>query len=70
MEKEKFNENIEISYSGDFAAAVKTNGDYSVEKSLQLLNYMKGKGYCFIGTSTIIAYFKRIEEPNQKNTKK
>ena len=59
MEKETFGEEIEISYDGEFAGALRIKGDFTIEKSLQLLNYMKGKGYNFIGTSTTIVYFKK-----------
>jgi len=65
METETLNEDIKIYYSGEFAAALKEKGDYSVEKSLQLLNYMKGKGYKFVGTSTSTAYF--IKEEKKTN---
>lgn len=66
METEEFSENMKIYYDGDFAAAVKENGDYSVEKSLQLLNYMKGKGYGFTGTSTTIAYFEKLNKSKKE----
>lgn len=59
METEKFGEEIVIYYDGDFAGAIKEKGDVLIEKSLQLLNYMKGKGYRFVGTSTTIAYFEK-----------
>lgn len=68
MEKENYNDDMEITYDGDFAGAVKKKGDYSVEKSLQLLNYMKGKGYRFVGTSSVVAYF--VKEPEEINKKK
>lgn len=66
MEKETFMEEIEISYDGIYAGACRIKGENNPEKALQLLNYMKGKGYDFIGTSTTIAYFKKEDGKKKK----
>ncbi len=62
MKEEDFSEDIKIYYDGSFAAVVKEKGAFDIKKSLQLLNYMEGRGYEFVGITFTAAYFKKEQK--------